>query len=237
MSSIKLSHLTTTNCGEHTFNYVRDFLSDRLAYIRIQAQEHGPYQLGTRGTPQGAVLSPLLFNIAMVNLPGLLSDIEGIRHALYADDITLWVTEGNLGQMEERLQLAAQVVDTYACYCGLQCSPHKSEFVHIRPSPKCTTSIHLTLDSGPIAERQEIRILGLHVHNQRRVETTLHKLRKVSDQLGSMVRRVSNKQGGLPPGLEQRGWPSECRCSPSGPRLCHQSHLVCDAVPPPSEAR
>ena len=191
-----LAHLSTTNCGERAFNYIRNFLTDRAAYIRIQDQEYGPYHLGTRGTPQGAVLSPLLFNIAMVQLPARLAAVDGVKHALYADDITLWATEGSLGDMEDSLQTAARVVDEYAAYCGLQCSPQKSEFVHIRPSPKCTSSINLSLRSGPINEAQEIRVLGLYVHKHRRVETTLHKLRKVGEQVGRMVRRVSNKRGG-----------------------------------------
>lgn len=81
---IILTHISETNCGHNAFQYVRQFLSDRQSYIRIQDKEHGPYQLGTRGTPQGAVLSPLLFNLAMMKLPAQLESVEGIQHALYA---------------------------------------------------------------------------------------------------------------------------------------------------------
>uniref|UniRef100_L7M2T6 Putative tick transposon n=1 Tax=Rhipicephalus pulchellus TaxID=72859 RepID=L7M2T6_RHIPC len=153
--------------------------------------------MGTRGTPQGAVLSPLLFNLAMLHLPAQLKDIDDVRHALYADDITIWATEGNLGHMEEHLQAAAQVVDRYADHCGLECAPGKSQFVHLRASLKDNTNIHLSLASGPIHEAKEIRILGLFIHHQRRVDTTLAKIRMIGDQVGRMVRRVSNKRGGL----------------------------------------
>ncbi|XP_037515506.1 uncharacterized protein LOC119391930 [Rhipicephalus sanguineus] len=172
-----LAHLSATHCGERAFNYTRNFLTDRTAYIRIQDQEYGPYHLGTRGSPQGAVLWPLLFNLAMVQLPARLAAVDAVKHALYADDITLWATEGSLGDMEDSLQTAAHVVEEYAACCGLQCSPQKSEFVHIRPSPKRTSSISLSLLSGPIKEAQEIRVLGLYIHKHRRVETTLHKHR------------------------------------------------------------
>lgn len=192
-----LAHLSETHCRTNMFNYIKDFLTGRAAFVKIQDDEYGPYEMGTRGTPQGAVLSPLLFNLAMVHLPAQLKGIEGVRHALYADDITIWATEGNVGHMEERLQAAAQVVDDYAARCGLQCAPNKSEFVHLRPSPKDTTQIRLSLASGPIHEVKEIRILGLFIHNQRRVDTTLAKLRKVGDQVGRMVRHVANKRGGL----------------------------------------
>ncbi|XP_070378167.1 uncharacterized protein [Dermacentor albipictus] len=194
---IILSHLSQNNCGHNTFQYVKQFLSDRQSYIRIQGEEHGPYQLGTRGTPQGVVLSPLLFNLAMLKLPAQLENVEGIQHALYAHDITIWTKQGSVGDTEANLQQAAEIVDAYARRCGLQCSPAKSQFVHNRPSPKCTTKIELSLPNGPITEHDQIRVLGLFIHKHRRVDTTLAKLRKVGDQLGRMVRRVSNKRGGL----------------------------------------
>nr|XP_037289037.1 uncharacterized protein LOC119181900 [Rhipicephalus microplus] len=190
-----LAHLSATNYGERTFNYIRHFLTDRAAYIRIQDQENGHYPLGTRGTPHGAVLSPLLFKLAMAQLPARLAAVDGVKHALYANDITLCVTQECLGSMEDSLQTTAHIVDEYAAYCGLQCSPQKSEFAHLRPSVKCTSSINLSLHSVPIDEAQEIRVLGLHIHKHRTVETTLHKLRKFGEHVGRMVRRVSNKRG------------------------------------------
>nr|XP_054931769.1 uncharacterized protein LOC129387075 [Dermacentor andersoni] len=46
-------------------------------------------ELGTRGTPQGSVISPTLFNLTMIGLSRTLSRVEGIRHTIYADDITI----------------------------------------------------------------------------------------------------------------------------------------------------
>ncbi|XP_037570627.1 uncharacterized protein LOC119452748 [Dermacentor silvarum] len=180
---IILTHLSQTDCGCNTFRYIRQFLTDRQSYIRLQHSEHGPYQLGTRGTPQGAVLSPVLFNLAMVRLPTLLSAVPGVQHALYADDITLWATHGLVGDIETSLQQAASIVDEYARRCGLECSPSKSEFVHLRSNPKCTTKIALCLLSGPIPEHEEIRVLGLFIHRNRKIDTTLQKLRKLGDQV------------------------------------------------------
>nr|XP_050024020.1 uncharacterized protein LOC126518221 [Dermacentor andersoni] len=192
-----LTHLSETGCGRNAFEYIKRFLTDRQAYVRIQNAEHGPFLLGTRGTPQGAVLSPLLFNLAMKNLPVHLEKVPGVQHALYADDISIWATQGSLGEMEASLQEAANAANEYAKRCGLHCSPQKSEFVHIRPNKKCTNKIELRLGSAPIPERKEIRVLGLFIHQRRLATTTLDKLKKVGDQVGRMVRRVSNKKGGL----------------------------------------
>ncbi|XP_075527100.1 uncharacterized protein LOC142559381 [Dermacentor variabilis] len=110
-----LANGSTTECGQSTFDYIRAFLSNRAVFIRLVFTEHGPpYPLGTRGTPQGAVLSTLLLNLAMLNLPSLLQKVEGINHALYADDITIWTNTASPAQIEERLHQAALLVDTYA---------------------------------------------------------------------------------------------------------------------------
>lgn len=133
----------------------------------------------------------------MAHLPSLLNDVPGVQHALYADDIALWATQGSLGSIETCLQHAASIVDSYARGCGLECSPTKSEYVHLRPKPNDTTQIELTLCNRAIPERDEIRVLGLFIHKHRKIDTTLRKLRTVGDQVGRMIRRVSNKRGGL----------------------------------------
>nr|XP_050046409.1 putative nicotine oxidoreductase [Dermacentor andersoni] len=112
--AVILKHLRETNCGARTFNYIKHFLTDRLAHIRLQETEYGPFEMGTRGTPQGAVLFPFLFNIAMKNLPAQLVGVDGVQHALYADDIAIWANTGNIAEMEKCLQAAASIVIHYA---------------------------------------------------------------------------------------------------------------------------
>lgn len=192
-----LKNLSSVHCGKKIFAYIRDFLSERLAFIRIDNEEHGPFKMGTRGTPQGAVLSPLLFNIAMMKLPQALAVVEGIYHAIYADDITIWTNRGSLGEIEDRLQQAASIVEDYVAQCGLQCAPTKSEFLHIRENIKDRTTLNLMVSGSTIREVSELRILGLLIHNRTKNSTTLDKLRKIGEQVGHMIRRVSNKRGGL----------------------------------------
>ncbi|XP_049271319.1 uncharacterized protein LOC125758317 [Rhipicephalus sanguineus] len=199
-----LANLSSTDCGARTFAYISDFLSKRQALLRIEDEEYGPYIMGTRGTPQGAVLSPLLFNIAMMRLPNELARVEGIQHAVYADDITIWTTEGSIGEMQERLQRAASIVEAYANDCGLQCAPTKSELLHVRAKPRDKSAIHVSLSGVPIREVEELRILGLFIHHRLRPDSTIAKLRRVGEQVGRMIHRVSNKRGGLRGGLRGR---------------------------------
>ncbi|XP_037574455.1 uncharacterized protein LOC119456703 [Dermacentor silvarum] len=115
-----LTNLQSTGCGERAYNYVQGFLTNRKARIRVGEGVSPLIELGSRVTPQGSVLSPL-FNMALLNLPKALEAIEGLEHALYADDVSLWTTKaGSHGWMQDTLQTVAEVVDKYAKECDLR---------------------------------------------------------------------------------------------------------------------
>lgn len=92
-----LRELQELQVGPKTYNYVRAFLSGRTASLHIDQLSTPSYTLGEFGTPQGAVLSPLLFNIALIPLAQKLNLIPHLKHTLYADDITAWTTHGSGG--------------------------------------------------------------------------------------------------------------------------------------------
>lgn len=191
-----LQNLQTTNCGQRVYSYIYDFLKDRTVNISIGTKQTTQVKMGTRGTPQGAVLSPLLFNIALRNLPPLLNQIQGIRHALYADDITIWTTRGSMGMMEEQLQTAATTVQNYARACGLTCSPEKCELLVFRQH-KNQATIDIHVDNSPIKEVQTVKILGLCINNKGNNHLAIQKLRLVSEQVGRMIARITTRKSGM----------------------------------------
>ncbi|KAH8019889.1 hypothetical protein HPB51_022990 [Rhipicephalus microplus] len=85
-----LQNLNKTRRGRKTFGYINDFLSNQTGTIRNGEQKSDPVRLGDRGTPEGLVLSCLLFNLAFLLLPDLLKKIEVVERAFYTDNITLW---------------------------------------------------------------------------------------------------------------------------------------------------
>lgn len=65
----------------------------------------------------------------MAKLPPLLDKLPNVQHALYADDITIWVTTGSDGAMQDALQEAVNIVQEYATAGGLTCAAEKSELL------------------------------------------------------------------------------------------------------------
>lgn len=69
----------------------------------------------------------------MIGLPEKQNEIEGPNHSTYADDITLWVTGGGDGFIQNMLQEAIRTVEEYVMPRGLACSPQKSELLLLKP--------------------------------------------------------------------------------------------------------
>lgn len=176
-------------------------MTNRTATITVGGEKSDPIELGEEGTPQGSVLSPLFFNLALLPLPHLLEQIDGIDHALYADDITVWTAKaGSDGWIEDSLQRAATTVHEYAKSCGLSCAPQKSELLLIQPGrhkkapqPAVTVSI----DGIEIKPTQQCRILGLLLQNNGKAHPAVVKTKTTTEQILGMLRRVSNRNRGL----------------------------------------
>lgn len=195
-----LQNLASTNCGQRTYEYVRDFLKDRTATIGIESIRLDVLKVPGKGTPQGSVLSPTLFNLAMCKLPPLLESIPHIKHTLYADDLTLWTTSGTDGNKQDSLQKAVDTVQRYLEAGNLQCAPEKSELLLFRSHrrktkpPDKTPGISLVFRDGtsiPIVKR--VRILGLYLEQDGRSGYTISQLTNTTTQIIRMMSRITSR--------------------------------------------
>lgn len=86
-----LRQISKLNLGECSYNYVRDFLTDRGAELVAGDLRVGERTMGHKGTPQGTVISPMLVNLVMIGVVERLEKLEDVENTIYADDIMLWV--------------------------------------------------------------------------------------------------------------------------------------------------
>ncbi|XP_049511435.1 S-adenosylmethionine sensor upstream of mTORC1 [Dermacentor silvarum] len=101
---------------------------DALAIDLTPATELEENKLGSVGTPQGSVISPLLFNLVMIGVGNRLERVTGVRHTIYADDVTLWVPGRSDGHIETTLQKRS--TPSRSSWTGLESSA-------LRPSQSC----------------------------------------------------------------------------------------------------
>ena len=160
-----LRELDKINCGKKMYDYIREFLTNRTAIISLNDQNSPPITLGSFGTPQGSVLSPFLFNIAMRSISESLANIPDLQYSLYADDITIWMKGGSDGYIRDTLQEAADAVATTAGLMNLECSPAKSELLLISANKRDRPSIQIKLNGKQVPVVDKIRVLGMHMFN------------------------------------------------------------------------
>lgn len=197
-----LEHISKYHCGKRLFNYVKDFLHNRTATIGIGDLRTSTHYAPPHGTPQGSVISPALFNLAMSSLPGKLAEIHGIHHALYADDITIWTTGGSTGEQQDALQAAIDTVEAYLQHLGLTCAPEKSELLILRkrtrgrPLPE-DVDPELTVGGTTVPTVPRLRILGLQIPKDGAGGPELLRLQTSINQVIHLIRRITNRRLGI----------------------------------------
>ncbi|XP_077550569.1 uncharacterized protein LOC144163646 [Haemaphysalis longicornis] len=170
-----LSQVSKLNMGERSYSYVKDFLTDRTTELRagdIQLQDK---KLGSTGTPQG-------------------SDRQarkvGVRHTIYADDITIWTTGGSDSQIEAKLQDAVNAIEDHLDGSGLVCSPSNQRREHEK--------IKIVTRSGQtIPEVSKIRVLGMIIEKHRRNGETVARLTAKAADAMRLVRRITFRKAGM----------------------------------------
>lgn len=201
-----LESIASLGLGKRFQAYIRSFLQNRKAQLHLSQLTSDTYTLGSNGTPQGAVISPLLFNIVMKGLSDKLRDIPNINHAIYADDITIWCPGGSLAELEQALQTALDTTEAYLKNTGLRLSPTKSELLLYRQSrqgvrnltPLGDLPIALHAKDGQRIPRVDsIRILGLLVEATGCHARTIKHITAKTENMLRLIQRVSGRRRGL----------------------------------------
>ncbi|KAM7293691.1 hypothetical protein ISCGN_023289 [Ixodes scapularis] len=172
--------------------FIRAFLEGREAQVSA-AGVCSTVRRMTRGVPQGSVLSPLLFSVALAALPQAARigerTIRPVHMAVYADDIAIWAADrGCCGKsFQKELQRALDNTYHFLTTLGLTLSAAKSVALLNAPhrTYKFTLSLQIAGASVPIVK--QATYLGLELDDrvlwQPAVSTDLNNNKKTTSIL------------------------------------------------------
>ncbi|KAG0410786.1 hypothetical protein HPB47_012098 [Ixodes persulcatus] len=185
-------------------NFIKTFLQDRTFQVSI-GQTKGQWRTNNIGVPQGAVLSPLLFNLAMVDLALALEAVPEVRFTIYADDVTLWTTAGGAKSQQNNMQRALNIVTTFALKSGLELSKEKTTYMVIPCRRRSTrTDIELRLDGIAITPTNSVKILGVTFEAKGGAVTWLRQVKSQWKDGIELLKAISSKAWGAQEDLLRR---------------------------------
>ena len=112
-----------------------------------------------RGVPQGGVLSPLLFNYYLSDLP---VPPPGIKMVSYADDLTIWTTGPIISNLTKKLNAFTPVLHNYFNEMELIISPAKSSTTLFTPTAnEYNKKPKITFNNTPVPVNKNPCILGV----------------------------------------------------------------------------
>ena len=141
-------------------NWIYSYLQDRKFKVRIDGETSDEFPLNT-GVQQGAVLSPLLFNIMLSDLPVM----EEVELLVYADDITIVSTGKETRNVKKLIENYLKLFDQWAKLWGLEINLKKTYMQHY--TAKRSKPPIVRMNNNIIKYKKEHMLLGLNLDSPR----------------------------------------------------------------------
>ena len=150
-----LMKLITSDLPDTYIHILKSFLSNRTFKVRVNKHLSTEMNINA-GVPQGAVLSPTLFNIYIADFPRY----ENCLFAQYADDTIIYATDWNIQKCYERLQRYLNSIEQWLLNWKIKINTSKSStIIFTKRRPK--EQFHLKLFNEVIPKKNETKYLGI----------------------------------------------------------------------------
>ena len=153
----------------------------------------------TRGTPQGGVLSPTLWNLAMYDLLNRL-DQCGLTAIAFADDLTMLNKGKDPNTLTDILQHGIKIVESWCKDCGVRLSGKKSVAIlynrgtNQKPKPKKLKVVGTTVEWST-----EVKYLGITLDEKLTFKSHLDNCMNSAKRALFMYRSLVGRNWGTKP--------------------------------------
>jgi hypothetical protein len=159
---ILLKKLEFYGVSGRSIKLIESYLSNRFQYVSIKGKNSILRAVKT-GVPQGSVLGPLLFIIAINDLPLSVS----VDSVLYADDTTIYASARDYDYLMESIKNSETSIMNWFTANKLVCNQNKTQSI--------TFSLNRRL------ETQSVKLLGIHLDSKMNWK----------EHINSVVRKIS----------------------------------------------
>lgn len=143
----------------------RNYLQYRSQFVSVGKVASDLSSLSV-GVPQGSILGPLLFIIALHDIESV---IDSSLHA-FADDISTWKCGNHWGTLRQGLEVLGRNLQVYLAYKGLQVNVIKCNLIVIGrqnlTDVRSNDTLSINFLGKQIVERPEFKLLGVTIDNK-----------------------------------------------------------------------
>ncbi len=181
---------------ENIIRWYCNLLKDRHVKATVQGKE--VLIKPSRGSPQGGVLSPLVWNIIIDEILQVFK--EGpVKVIGYADDILLYITGKNPITMGEILQSSLDKVVKWGNDNGLSFNPNKTTAVMFRKYSRNLVYPTLTMGGVVVDFKDSFKYLGIEIHKNLNWLPHVKQRTEKCNSLLSKCRNIVGRSWGLNP--------------------------------------
>ncbi|XP_011706191.1 PREDICTED: RNA-directed DNA polymerase from mobile element jockey-like [Wasmannia auropunctata] len=188
LPNLLLQDLASLNIPPCTLKFIANLISCRNVQFVMQGTLH-PMRISRKGTPQGAVLIPTLFNLYLRRISSIIHPETKIIQ--FADDIVLYSTSSNPKLAAQSIQHSLKRMGDFLLQLGLEISPEKTQFmVFTRSSKPIYSGLAISDRETKINPSDSAKFLGVTLDpgltGKLHLERVNNKTRKVSQVLSAL---------------------------------------------------
>ncbi len=148
----------------HLVKWVKAFLTNRNFMISIDNKLSSPKPI-TAGTPQGSLLSPILFALFINDIAHITSD-SPVKISLFADDIAIWFSHKNINVVKSNIQPIIDCIHDFCNKNNLKLNVKKTSYtIFARNGYRLdylrNSTMNLNIGADKISRDLNPRILGI----------------------------------------------------------------------------
>lgn len=141
------------------YKWIQDFLSDRTLQVKVGEEQSSVYHI-ENGTPQGSVISPLLFILMINDLP---EPKNGVQISMFADDSAIWKSGRNIKKLNNDVQAYLNDVIEFFDEWGFRISETKTvAIVFSKKKPQIKEECILRIHGSVIRIEDNVKFLGMY---------------------------------------------------------------------------
>ena len=184
--------LLRTIPDRHMVNFIMEMLSNRSFILQTSDGQRSRLRRLRNGVPQGSVLSPMLFNIYIHDLPETTSRRYG-----YADDLAIMLQQPTWRAVEEGLNKDMDILAAYLRSWRLQLSTGKtvSAAFHLC-NREAKRELEISVNSQPLEFQQAPKYLGVRLDRTLSYRQHLEEVRAKVTARVSLIRRLAGTTWG-----------------------------------------